>query len=383
MSGRVIVHISADFPDSMVAAKTASVANLVGGVDGYRHVIYSLNRVSWASGVVGVDFGPDRKALAYGAPPRGLFHATYLDRVADWILEDLSTRQIAVDALHLHKLSVEGLIGLKIARTLKRPFAVNIWGDTDLKIVKFRRDLNRVWKSILDEAALIVPCAPWAEERFDQLIGIDRRKTLILPPIVQHEQFAPAPMVSDPRFVTLFNLDSYRRKNFDALAQVIARLSSRIPGISLDVYGRGSPRTMFEVASVIRNHSAERHIHLKGPLPNDSFSKVLRNYVAFLMPTRRETFGMVFIEALFSGLPVLHSQGWGIDGFFKNDEIGYACDPTQIDDVQSGVEHLLKRQEQLKQSIASLNERGGFEPFKRKHIVQAYRAGLERVLNGS
>src|SRR5579871_5895145 len=100
MSGKVIVHISADFPDSMVAAKTSAVASLVSGADDYRHVIYSLNRVDWASGIVAIDFGPDRKALAYGAPPKGIFHATYLERVADWILADLRTQGIAVDALH-------------------------------------------------------------------------------------------------------------------------------------------------------------------------------------------------------------------------------------------------------------------------------------------
>ncbi len=118
-------------------------------------------------------------------------------------------------------------------------------------------------------------------------------------------------------------------------------------------------------------------------MPNDLFTKLLKNYVAFLMPTRRETFGMVFIEALFSGLPLLYTKGWGIDGFFEPDEIGYACDPTRVDDIQAGVEHLLKHQERLKQSIASLHARGGLERFTRNHIIDAYRAGLERVLNAS
>jgi glycosyltransferase involved in cell wall biosynthesis len=383
MFDKVIVHVTADFPDAMVAAKTPSVANLILGTNGYRHVIYSLNRVSRMSGVVAVDFGPDRKALAYGAPPKGIFHATYLNRVADWILKDLQTRRIAVDALHLHKFSVEGLIGLKIARTVKRPFLVNIWGDSDLKIIKFRPDLNRVWRTILAEAALIIPCAPWAEERFDHVFGIDRTKTLILPPIVQHQYFTPAPVFSEPRFVTLFNLDSYRRKNFEFLVRAIARIGRHTPMISLDVYGKGSPRTMFDLDQIIRTAGAERYVRLCGPLPNNGFSEVLNNYVAFLMPSRRETFGMVFIEALFSGLPLLYTKGWGIDGFFNADDIGYACEATQLDDVQHGVEHLLKNQERLKRSIESLHERGGLEPFTRDRIVGAYRSGLERVLSGA
>jgi glycosyltransferase involved in cell wall biosynthesis len=366
----------------MAATKTSSVVNLLKATDGYRHVVYSLNRVSLVSGIVAVDFGPDRTAIAYGAPPKGLFHATYLDRVSDWILKDIQRRGLPVDALHLHKFSIEGLIGQKIARGLKRPFIVGIWGDTDLKVVKYRPDLKATWKSILDQAALIIPHTPWTEERFDELFGLDHSKTLILPAITQHESFTRSPVSPEPRFVTLFNLDVHQRKNFAALATVIDRMSRRVPNISLDVYGKGSPKTMFEVSRIVDNLKA-KNVRLKGPLPSDGFTTILGDYVGFLMPTRRETFGMVFIEALFSGLPLLHSKRWGIDGFFAEDEVGYACDPTSLDDIEAGIERLWREQERFKRSIASLDERGGLDRFKRKAIAEAYRAGLERVLGRS
>jgi glycosyltransferase involved in cell wall biosynthesis len=160
---------------------------------------------------------------------------------------------------------------------------------------------------------------------------------------------------------------------------VIDRMSSRFPNISLDVYGKGSPKTMFEVSHIVEQSKAQ-NVRLKGPLPNDGFTTILGDYVGFLMPTRRETFGMVFIEALFSGLPLLHTKRWGIDGFFADDEVGYACDPTSLDDIEAGVDRLLREQERFKRSIATLHHRGGLDRFKRKAIVENYRAGLERVL---
>src|ERR1700721_3756241 len=344
MSSKVIVHMSADFPDSMAATKTNSVANLIKATDGYRHVVYSLNRVSLVSGIVAVDFGPDRRAFAYGAPPKGIFHATYLDRVSDWILKDIQSRGIPVDALHLHTFSVEGLVVQKIARSLKRPYIVNLWGDTDLKVIKYRPDLKATWKSILDQASLIIPHTPWVEARFDELFGLDHSKLIVLPAITQHEHFTPSPIVSEPRFVTLFNLDVHRRKNLAALVAVIDRMSQRIPNISLDVYGKGSPKTMLGVFSFV-GQSKARNVRLKGPLPSDGFTTILGDYVGFLMPTRRETFAMVFLEALFSGLPLLHTRRWGIDGFFADDEVGYACDPTTLDDIGAGVARRVGEQE--------------------------------------
>ena len=381
MAERIIVHVSADFPDPLAPAKTQSVLKLISETPGFRHVVYSLNRVSWTSRISSLDFGPDRKAIAYGAPPRGLWLATCLERVADYILADLRSRQLPVDMLHLHKFTIEGLVGLKIARTLKRPFIVNIWGDTDSKVVKTRRDLKDQWSAIAKEASVILPHAPWTEDLFHKMVALDRSKSIIIPAIVQNETYSESPVIAEPRFVTLFNLDSYKRKNLVAVVNAIVKLSRRYPGIKLDVYGRCSPPTLIALDKLIDSAGARQCVSLKGPLPGDRFSEILGRYVAFLMPSRRETFGMVFIEALFAGLPLLYSKGWGIDGYFKPGEIGYACDAADPGDIERGIERLLKDQAALKGRIAGLHQTGAFERFKRREIAATYRAVLDGVLN--
>ena len=104
---------------------------------------------------------------------------------------------------------------------------------------------------------------------------------MILPAITQNEQFTPSPIITEPRFVTLFNLDVHRRKNLAALVAVIDRMSQRIPNISLDVYGKGSPKTMFEVSQIVEKSKA-KNVRLKGPLPSDGFTTILGDYVGFL-----------------------------------------------------------------------------------------------------
>lgn len=381
MDRKTIVHVSGDFPDPLEPVKTRSVKNLVEATDGYRHVIYSLNRVGGRSDIEVLPFGEDRLALAYGAPPYGILHATRLEAVADWILKDVRARGLEVDAFHVHKFAIEGLIGLKLARETGRPFIVNIWGDTDLKIARVRRDLAPRWKQILTEAAGIVPCAPWATDKFEALFGIDRGKCEVLAPIVMHETFRPSPAAPEPRLVTLFNLNSHKRKNFGALVRAVKAISASLPQVRLDVYGSCAPPVLYELREIIAKAEAQELVTLMGPLPNEVFSETLNRYVAFLMPTRRETFGMVFIEAMFAGLPVLHSKGWGIDGFFPDDTIGYACVPTDEDDVRRGVEHLIANQARLKQSLGELHAKGGLDPFKRDNIVAAYRGLLGRVLD--
>ncbi len=381
MSIKTIVHISSDFPDPLAPAKTHAVRKLVSGTDGFRHVVYSLNRVNWSLRIAALDFGPDRKAVAYGAPPKGLYLETRLNRVADWILDDIRSQGLSVDALHLHKLSVEGLVGLKIARALKRPFIVNIWGDSDLKILGVRGDLKRQWNAVVAEASLILPCAPWALDKVAGILSVDHAKAVILPCIAQNGPFSPSPVVAEPKLISVFHLDSYRRKNFESLTKAVVDLSRTRPGVKLDVYGEGGPKTILVLDKMIRSAGAEALVSLKGPITDKTLGVTLQRYAAFVMPTRRETFGMVFIEALFAGVPVLHTRGWGIDGFFEPDEIGYACDPTRISDIVYGIDRLLAQQEILKPRIRTLYEDGRLKRFETPHIVETYRAALERVLN--
>lgn len=379
MTSKTIVHISADFPDPMVAAKTRSVQNLIEAVDGYRHVVYSLNRVSALSGFEKIGFGEDRIAVAYGAPPKGILLETALAKVAEHLRQDIAERKLQVSAIHAHKFTVEGLIAIRLAEALNVPFIANIWGDSDLRIAGTRRDLQAKWTAIARRAEALVVCAPWIIDKFEALVPLDRAKTLVLPPIVFHEQFRASEPVGNNRFVTVFNLDSYSRKNFPALVAAIMTIARQRPDIRLDVFGVGSPKTFLEIARVISDAGAGEHVHLCGRIGNEAFTETLNRYVAFLMPTRRETFGMVFVEAIFAGLPVLHSHGWGIDGSFGDAPIGYACNPEDNADIVRGIETLIAGEATLKAGITALNAAGGLVPFTRDTIAASYRALLDRV----
>lgn len=375
---KTIVHVSCDFPDPMVGAKTRSVLNLVENTPGYRHVIYSLNRANWKTGIVPLKFAPDRTALSYGAPPKGILHATRLKPVAEWILKDIRENGIEPDVIHAHKLSVEGLVALDLHRELGRPFVCDIWGDTDLKIADARRDLAPKWRQILREAAAIFPCAPWATDKFDARFGLDRAKATVLPPIVKHDSFTASAPSGRPRLMTLFNLNVHRRKNFAGLVQAVTEVARTVPDVTLDVWGVGGPEALSEASDIIRKAGAGGRVTLMGPLPEGEFERVLNGYVAFVMPTLRETFGMVFVEALFSGLPILYTKGWSVDGLFDADEVGYACESSDGADIRRGLEHLLREEARLKASIAALHARGGLDPYKRDGVVATYR----RVIDG-
>jgi glycosyltransferase involved in cell wall biosynthesis len=379
---KTIVHITCDFPDPIVSAKTQGVISFVDSTAGFRHVVYSLNRANWRTNLVALDFAPDRTAIAYGAPPKGLMLETRLMPVARYIRADLAKKGIAPDLFHAHKLTVEGLIAHRLSAELGVPYIANIWGDTDIKFIAARRDMAAKWRAIMHGAHRLLPCAPWTADRFIADHGLDPAKVEVMMPIVKQEEILPPVITGAARIVTLFNLDQHKRKNLKGLLDAVVELRRSEPRLTLDIWGRGDASTLCDIDTMIASRGAQDYIRLCGPLPQGAFESTLNGYTAFAMPTLRETFGMVFIEALLCGLPVLHTRGWGIDGVYPDDTIGHAWEHGSQADIVAGLKYLIANEARLKGNLAAMAREGAFDRHKRAVIVAQYRRILEDATGG-
>jgi glycosyltransferase involved in cell wall biosynthesis len=377
-----ILHISNDYPDPLVPDKTRAVAALVEGTPGFRHVVYSLNRVNGWSGAAALPFGEDKTALSYRALPKGLLWRRRLNDVARWIESDLKQRGIVPDLVEAHKFSVEGIIGHALAGRYNRPLVCDIQGDSDVKIVRAKPNMRGLYRDIAGRAALFFPYAPWPVRPLSELTGLDPARCRLLPVVPGIDRVSPAPFVGGCKLLTVFNLDSWKRKNLTGMIAAIKALQGRFPDIALDIYGRGKPQSVTAVRRAVGRSGIAGRIHLKGPVPNGSVPDVMKHYAAFLLPSLRETYGLVYAEALFAGVPILYGRDRGIDGYADEGLIGRACDPYDAASIAEGIAFLLTHEQSLKRKIAAAQEQGAFERLRRASILAAYREGLESVLSG-
>lgn len=69
--------------------------------------------------------------------------------------------------------------------------------------------------------------------------------------------------------------------------------------------------------------------------------KEFSKHRVFAMPSFKETFGLVFVEALCCGCSIVHSKNEGIDGFFEEEFI-QSVDPASVDDIEQALAKLLE-----------------------------------------
>lgn len=376
----VILHLSNDYPDAFQPAKTKAIYHLVEGTPGFRHVVYSLNRVNGWTGLRAESFGLDRTQVIYKALPKGLFWVKRLREVAAWILQDLRQKGIQPDVIQGHKFTVEGVIAQWLAKKLGCPFICSIQGDTDSNVLRRKRDARSLYRQIAQEAALVFPFAPWNMDVFER-VGLDRRKCVVLPVIPGVDRLQPAPVVGKNALMTLFHLTSWKRKNIEGMARAMNALAATRPDITLDVYGGGSEADQVHILEMLKRADPDGRVTLKGVVSHQELPQIMQAYAGFILPSKTESYGMVFAEALFNGLPVLYPKNWAIDGLFPVEAIGYAADAHSVEDIAKGIAYLLDEEARLKSSIAQMQATGQLKPIQKEAILASYRAGLERVLH--
>ncbi len=375
-----IVHLSCDYPDPLRGNKTSAIFDLVGGTPEYRHVVYSLNRVNAFSGISSIPFGEDRIAVVYGALPKGIFWGRSLRGVSRWICEDMKKRGIKPDLVEAHKFTVEGLVGQDLSHEFSCPLVCDIQGDTDISILTKKISLRNRYRKIAKEVSLVFPYAPWNVGPFNRLVGLQPNKCQNLPVIPGINKLSSAPVIEEDRLLTVFRLDSWKRKNIIRVIQAIEKLSIHRKNLFLDIYGGGSAKTLMALNNIIKNSRLGDRVKLCGIVKSDHLAELMKKYAAFVLPSLRESYGIVYAESLISGVPVLYSKEWGIDGYFDEKSIGYACDPSSVVDIAKGIEFLLKHQKELKSKIATMQEEGSLNILRKDSILDVYRSGLQKIL---
>jgi len=383
-----ILHLSADYPDPLAPAKTKAIRNLLGLAQGYDHRVYSLNRVGphapYRSESFEDGIGAGHLAIRYPGLPKGLFHRRYLLALAEKLIEEAVGQGLRPALVHAHKLSVEALAGERVAAHFGVPLVISAQGGSDLRIIGLKRDIRADYRRIWHGASVIFPFAPWTGAGLTRLLGQREGPTPVLPVASAAEPvFEPGPeVVEAPRIVSVFHLDVFKRKNAQGLIQGAAMASKRISGLRLQIAGGGSPRAEAAMRKLVETHG-EGVVDLLGPLDGAGVRALMQSATAFAMPSLEESFGMVFVEALHAGCPVIFPQGAAIDGYLGTVDWAVPCKARDEGALAEAMVAMVLKGEERRAKLRQAAQSGALEVFSNRTIGQTYREGLAGVLSGA
>ncbi len=152
-------------------------------------------------------------------------------------------------------------------------------------------------------------------------------------------------------------------KGYDQVIECLPQLQKSIPNIRYVIAGKADAIEQERVNALIEKHQLQNVVTLAGFI-NDE--EIVDHYLMadlFIMPSQKEGFGIVFIEAMSCGLPVIAGNKDGSVDALKNGELGTLVDPDDRDEILSELKTCLKRD--IKNDVK-------FKATLQKKVVQAF-----------
>ena len=130
------------------------------------------------------------------------------------------------------------------------------------------------------------------------------------------------------RFAYVGRLVGYKR--VDVIIQALNELDIEW---QFDIVGEGAERDHLE--KICSHLKCEDKVIFHGRVPRDKVMKMLEETHCFIMVSKGEVFGLVYLEAMAASCISIGSIREGIDGIIIDGENGFLCKPADIEALKS------------------------------------------------
>lgn len=320
-----ILHITNDYSGSGV------YKNLVGELDqlGLSQIVYNPIR---ERGRIG------KNKIVLEVEDSEIVYSHILDKTTDRIFYKKKIKKIVKDIearvdlsqiqyIHAHTWYSDGGVAYLLAEKYKIPYIIAV-RNTDLNVhYKYFIQHRGFGRKILKGAEKVVFIAKYQEAFFNarKLLNLAiKRKSTVIPNGVDPFWIDHAkPFVQraiSPLLKILYVGTFIKRKRLLELQHAIIELSTKHKlTCQLHIVGGGGAQSERIVENIKRfPHLFDYHGKIED---KERLMEIYNGCLVFAMPSKHETFGLVYVEAMLQGLPILYTANDGIDGFY-DEKIG-------------------------------------------------------------
>lgn len=219
--------------------------------------------------------------------------------------------------------------------------------------------------------------SPYMQRRVQAL---SRRPVEIVPNAIGAARFSSGPPAvrRQVRVLLAVNNGFQPRKNVPVLLRAFASLLARHPGTSLRLAGAG-----FEPDGPAQRWAAprrlDRGVEFLGPVPNAAVPALMDEADVFVHPALEESFGLVLVEAMARGLPVVGGRGSGaVPWVLAGGTAGLLADVRSPDGLAAALDGLMG-DHPARAALGEAGWRRADAEFRVDRVVQRYLALYERV----
>jgi len=248
-----------------------------------------------------------------------------------------------IDVIHAHAALPCGHAAALLSRRLNIPFVVTLHG-LDVFNTCFLGGIPAVWRQkasvdVYRVARTVICISGKVQESLKTGMPAETSSTIVYNG-VNPSLFSPNPAeggTSGPEILMVGNL--LRNKGHDLVLKALANLRPSFPQLRCRIIGEGADRTRFE--SLARDLGVGRQVQFVGRQSRSEVAEAMRRCSIFVLPSRNEGLGCVYLEAMSCGKPVIACRGQGIEEVIEHGKNGWLVPVDGLEQLVQGISVLL------------------------------------------
>lgn len=213
------------------------------------------------------------------------------------------------DIIHSHFIEYS-YYTIKTLRKMKRPIVVTEHSST-INQDDLDKESCIMGRQVYKSADTVISVSGILAKRIEKNFGV---KSVIIPNALDTKVFKFAERNSTDSeftFITVANLIS--SKKIDFLVTVFNKIAKKYKSTKLIIIGDGKEK--FRIKNLIKKCGIQKQVIMTGNINRGEIKKYLDNSNCFVLPSQSETFGVSYIEAMATGLPVIATKCGGPEDF--------------------------------------------------------------------
>lgn len=171
--------------------------------------------------------------------------------------------------------------------------------------------------------------------------------------------------LKDKILFTLTRLSAKERyKGYDKVMEAMVQIGSS--DVRYLIAGSYDEEEKKYIDDMVRKLNLEDRVVLAGFIDDEEVASHFAMSDCYVMPSVKEGFGIVFIEAMYYGLPVIAGNADGSVDALQNGRLGLLVDPYNVGEIKNAIQDVLTNREKFLPDQKLLLEKFSYDNYKLK-----------------
>lgn len=243
------------------------------------------------------------------------------------------------DLIYVHYPSYASLPLLMVLPLIRKPLILNFHGSDAVSSTKLSTFLNFLLKPLIQRSSAVVVPSPYFKKIIADQFKINPSKIFVSPSGgIDTSQFRQLDINKNNASFTLGYVGRIDKgKGWQILLLACELLKKNIPEIKCLIAGNGLE--FEEMKEMVKDLELSDFITILGAVPHHKLPPLFNQFDLFAFPTTRkaESLGLVGIEALSCGIPVVGSRLGGLQDYIIDDKNGKLFEPGNAEELANTI----------------------------------------------